>query len=170
MNPATIIGGIVILGLLVVLIIAIRERRSSVMRPQGALASPIVFCVFCHRAIGDNDQVAGLNERSVRQLLGRMPTDHSAARDRQGVQRWLSHVACASKAGGDVKNAPRVGGDSRKGKAGGMTCPMCGHKFTPPHVTIVTTDLVKKYGNDPVQCPQCRHTWNGGRDIHTVRG
>jgi len=43
---------------------------------------------------------------------------------------------------------------------GEVLCPSCGHAFVPPKVLLVTEAVTKRYGPNPVQCPQCRNIWS----------
>lgn len=38
-------------------------------------------------------------------------------------------------------------------------CPSCGHVFERPDIIFTTEALVKEYGPEPVQCPNCKHIW-----------
>lgn len=49
-----------------------------------------------------------------------------------------------------------------------LTCPACAHRFKRPDIMILTKADVKKYGRDPVQCPQCHHIWNAGGRPHRI--
>jgi hypothetical protein len=51
-----------------------------------------------------------------------------------------------------------------------LTCPSCAHRFKRPDIMILTKADVKRYGRDPVQCPQCHHIWNAGGRPHRIRG
>jgi predicted Zn finger-like uncharacterized protein len=64
--------------------------------------------------------------------------------------------------------APRV--EPPKPNASNLTCPACRTRFRPPDVMVTTHAMARKYGPDPVQCPNCNHIWNAGRNIKTIRG
>lgn len=53
--------------------------------------------------------------------------------------------------------------------AGELECPVCAHTFTPPSLMVITKAERRRYGRDPVQCPECHHIWNAGRKIKTIR-
>ncbi|MDI1337931.1 MAG: hypothetical protein PSU94_17255 [Lacunisphaera sp.] len=44
--------------------------------------------------------------------------------------------------------------------AGAISCPACGHGFTPPRITMATQAVIDRYGPNPVQCPGCKHIWS----------
>jgi len=48
----------------------------------------------------------------------------------------------------------------KKLKPGEVRCPRCKHAFEPPRLTIVSQDIINKYGSNPVQCPKCKNIWN----------
>jgi hypothetical protein len=74
-----------------------------------------------------------------------------------------------------MPSATRVGAAARPDppvpvQAGDLVCPSCAHVFAPPDVMIVTREDVRRYGRDPVQCPECDHIWDARRKIRTIRG
>ncbi|MGH3487504.1 MAG: hypothetical protein ACRDP8_06255 [Actinopolymorphaceae bacterium] len=172
MSPAAVLGLILVVGVIVTVWSGLRVRKPGAGRDT---AMPSLNCLFCHRLIHEKDQVAGLGEAAVRRLLGRVPTETPAATDPAGNRRWLGHVACASAAGVDLGAATRVGAAARPdppvpAQAGDLVCPSCAHVFAPPDIMIVTRKDVRRYGRDPVQCPECDHIWDARRKIRTIRG
>jgi len=43
---------------------------------------------------------------------------------------------------------------------GEVRCPRCGHTFVPPRITVVSQDIIARYGPKPAQCPSCKHIWS----------
>jgi hypothetical protein len=46
------------------------------------------------------------------------------------------------------------------GASAEVACPVCGHRFTPPRITLATQAVIAQYGPNPVQCPTCKHIWS----------
>jgi hypothetical protein len=166
-DTQVVVGVVVVLVLAVIAVLVIRGRRRDAALYAGSGGADAVpqgpTCLLCRRALSPYDEVAGFNERAARELIGRLPTAHPET-DPAGNPRWLAHGACARHAGVDLSAAAPAGSAT----SGEVSCPACGNPFKPASLRFVTKEDVDRYGPDPVQCPQCGHMWNAGRNITTL--